>query len=265
MPRICKICSFTIERRRDVDRDITMGRKNQAIADQYGVTADNVRYHKKHHLHPQMAKASEIKQAVAAMDVFKELDILMSETREILKKAKAKGHNAIALHSIQQLRANVTLYAQIRAEMHKQSMDLQDISPEELGQFRAWKESLLVPDLHLEEFIASLPERYKDEYFRITFQKIQSNPTGPPIPAEKPQSEKVSDEDFFSDDKDTDTIEVEEDTTATPITRNNPLEIIEPVAEEPPPLRVSSPPIETGFTFNEYGRKIPAKIKRRGS
>jgi len=174
-----------MEERRKIDRELLQGRSKAVLSREHGVQSQALLYHQKYHLYPQMARHVELYEAETSMNLFREIEELMDQTKQILDEAKANGHNTLALKAIAQLRGNLTLFAQIRAEINRQAMLAEGISPEELEQFRHWKRSQYEEDEGLTTVIDSLSDEQKELFFSINMSQLGETPPQPPQQPEK--------------------------------------------------------------------------------
>jgi len=179
MPNNCAICDLPEDQRRAIDRDLTMGRSRAVISKEYGVSANTLRNHANKHLTPQMAKHTEIREKANAINVFKELEQLMTEAKQILKESRDKKHNTLALHCIAQIRGNLTLYSQIQAELYKQNLLAEGISPEELTEFREWQKQKQTKEKQVTDIMLLLPDEYKESWFQINQFLLEHQPISP--------------------------------------------------------------------------------------
>ncbi len=118
----CKCCQS--KNRLEIDRAIVSGQSKSSIARDWGVSEASVAYHEKHgHVTRQMAKAGEVKAQKEAVNVFTELEDLMSRTKKILVNAEKKNHNGIALSAIRELRGNIALISSIQLAITQQQQN----------------------------------------------------------------------------------------------------------------------------------------------
>ena len=172
MPRVCSVCDLPLNTRRKVDRELLQGRSKKILAQEHGVKEQALLHHQKHHLYPQMVRHIDSFEQETTLDLFKEIEELMEETKKILDEARENKHNSIALKAISQLRGNLTLFAQIKSELYKQELLSQGITPQEVEEFRHWKHSRFDEDSGLETVIDSLSEDEKDVLFKISMDQI---------------------------------------------------------------------------------------------
>jgi hypothetical protein len=132
----CQIC--VLENVQEINKEIVKGANLSQLAQENGVSTDSMYRHSREHLSRQLRTGAEVALKNSGLDVMSELDSLMTETRQILEEARAKEHNGLALKAIQQLRGNLSLTAQIQAEIYKQRQ-AGLIDESELEQFRAWQ------------------------------------------------------------------------------------------------------------------------------
>lgn len=182
----CSICSLPLYRRRNIDRDIVNNRSYAAIARDYDVNYESLRYHAKNHVYAQMAKYQEVQERTRALDVIGEIETLTQRAEKILTEAEEKNHSGLALKAIQQIRGNMALLAGIQNELFKH--EIAGIHPAELAEFRAWKESRFDDSDQIDEVIQSYPKYLREALFRYHMENLSGDGTQTPLRTIEPEN-----------------------------------------------------------------------------
>lgn len=111
----CLCC--TSPSRDEIDRRLSSGASNVAIAEEFGMSRDSVRRHKDRHLAPAIRSAMTRHESRTGETAVSRLEALYMKAEGILDRAEEMGQNALALSAMKELRATVELLARLTGEL----------------------------------------------------------------------------------------------------------------------------------------------------
>lgn len=111
MPMTCTICKHT--QRAEIDKAIVSGESLRNIAQQYEVGYTSVERHSRTHLPQSIQKSQAAKEEAQALDVVAQLRDINKITLDILKEARDKKKNGIALFAIDRVMKQLELQAKL--------------------------------------------------------------------------------------------------------------------------------------------------------
>lgn len=161
MARACLCCDH--KKVKEINRDLARGRSIRSISRRYNVTEGSITRHRDGHLTRQLRAGAELSLKKQGLDVMEELSQLMEKTKQIFEQAEQDGHKRLALSAIQQIRGNLTLVAQIQAEIYKQKLtEAQTPFP--------------THDPDPETDLSILSQEERDVYFLLSQKLLQGDP-----------------------------------------------------------------------------------------
>lgn len=111
MAQVCTICSHS--ERAAIEAAIVSGTANRRIAAQYGIVETSIRRHAATHLPESIQQSQAAKEEAQALDVVKQLQEINQITRDILREARDKKKNGIALFAIDRVMKQLELQAKL--------------------------------------------------------------------------------------------------------------------------------------------------------
>lgn len=132
----CQVC--VNEDVKEINKRIVRGENLAKMAQEYNLSYDSLYRHSREHVPRQLATGAEIALKNTGVNLMNELSHLMDESKKILKEARGKKHNGLALKAIAQIRGNLSLLAAIKNELFKQRQK-GDLDADELREFRKWQ------------------------------------------------------------------------------------------------------------------------------
>ncbi|MBN2611764.1 MAG: hypothetical protein JXB00_09445 [Bacteroidales bacterium] len=174
----CIICNHP--NRLDIDRAIASGRTMASISREYGVPESSVMVHRDKHLSHQLVTAFRKKTEIESMDIFGNIDELITRTKKILTEAENKGKHELALKAIAEARNSYELLCKIAAYYHQAKAD-------ELSMNREQIESEIEEQniAKLQKNIQILTPEEQELYFQLNLKMLNQDERMPFNPPEK--------------------------------------------------------------------------------
>lgn len=124
----CKICNS--EYRQAVDSDVVNGIAYRKIAKKYDLPYNAVYRHAQNHIPEALQKAADEQEREHARDLFKEIEKVLNDAREIYEDAKSENNNVHALRALAEIRSSLELLSKMRWAIHQNQPNEPEEVPE---------------------------------------------------------------------------------------------------------------------------------------